>query len=289
MILLKPMKQNLIVFYIVAGILLFAGMVYYISKPDYEYSDEIKVIKTWELPFVLREVSGISHVDDSRIACVQDEDGIIFIYDLNQEKIVKEIEFGPRGDYESIRVLDSVAYVMESNGKVFKIIDFESEERKIESYKTEFSSFNDMESLDYHEKLQKFLTIPKENNLLDNREDFIVYKLNPKNFRIENELFSSMSYTDSIFEVKKTGFVKSDFLASELTIHPETNEIFILDSRIPKLLILNPDGSPKILHKLNPKYFQQPEGLSFDSEGRMYISNEESDFLKQNIQLVEWK
>lgn len=283
------MKQNFIAFYIIFGILFFVGLVYYFSKTDYKYSDELKVVKTFELPFVLREVSGISHVDDTRIACIQDEDGIIFIYDLEDEQIVKEIKFGPQGDYESIRVLDSVAYVMESDGKIFKIIDFESNQRSIETYETEFASFNDMESLDYHKELKKFLTIPKENNLLNNREDFIIYLLDPEDFKIEKELFTSLNYTDSIFDMKTNRFVESDFLASELTIHPETGEIYILDSRIPKLLVLHPDGSPKKMHLLNPEDFQQPEGLSFDSKGKMYISNEESDFLEQNIQLVEWR
>lgn len=283
------MKQNFIAFYIIFGILLFVGLVYYFSKTDYKYSDELKVVKTFELPFVLREVSGISHVDDTRIACIQDEDGIIFIYDLEDEQIVKEIKFGPQGDYESIRILDSVAYVMESDGKIFKIIDFESNQRNIETYETEFASFNDMESLDYHKELKKFLTIPKENNLLNNREDFIIYLLDPEDFKIEKELFTSLNYTDSIFDMKTNRFVESDFLASELTIHPETGEIYILDSRIPKLLVLHPDGSPKKMHLLNPEDFQQPEGLSFDSKGKMYISNEESDFLEQNIQLVEWR
>lgn len=283
------MKQNFIAFYIIFGILLFVGLVYYFSKTDYKYSDELKVVKTFELPFVLREVSGISHVDDTKIACIQDEDGIIFIYDLEDEQIVKEIKFGPQGDYESIRVLDSVAYVMESDGKIFKIIDFESNQRSIETYETEFASFNDMESLDYHKELKKFLTIPKENNLLNKREDFIIYLIDPEDFKIEKELFTSLNYIDSIFDMKTNRFVESDFLASELTIHPETGEIYILDSRIPKLLVLHPDGNPKKMHLLNPKDFQQPEGLSFDSKGKMYISNEESDFLEQNIQLVEWR
>lgn len=283
------MKQNLIATFIIVGILLFAGLVYLLSKSEYEYTNELKVVKTWELPFVLREVSGISHVDNSRIACIQDEDGVIFIYDLENKKITKEIEFGPKADYESIRIIDSTALVMESSGKVYKIINFESDERKVETFQTKFTSFNDMESFDYNRKTEEFLTIPKENNLLANREDFIIYKMDSENFNIKRNFFTSLSYKDSIFDIKTSGFIKSGFLASELTIHPETNEIYILDSRVPKLLVLHSDGSPKKLYLLNPENFQQPEGLSFDSQGRMYISNEESDFLKQNIQLVEWE
>lgn len=283
------MKQNFIVFYITAGILILVAVIYYVYKPDYTYSDHLQVIKTWELTFALREVSGISHIDDSRIACIQDEDGIIFIYDLEQEQIVNEIEFGPRGDYESIRIIDSTAYVMQSNGSLYKISNFESKNRNITTFKTEFSSFNDMESFDYNPGISEFLTVPKENNLSENRQDFIIYRLDPETFKLKKDVFTSISYEDPIFKIKERWFMEDGFLASELSVHPLTNEIYMLDSRIPKLLILHPDGKPKALHMLNPEDFQQPEGLSFDQHGRMYISNEESDFQKQNIHLVELK
>lgn len=283
------MKQNLIAFLITAGILVIVGFVYFLSKPDKNYTNKLKVVKTWKLPFVLKEVSGISHVDDVRIACIQDEDGIIFIYDLAQKQITSEIKFGPKGDYESIRIIDSTAFVMESNGKIYKIINFESDTRQIESYQTKFAAFNDMESFDYNTVTNEFLTIPKENNLSKNRDHLIVYKLNPESFTVKNEVFISLSFKDSAFKIKTPGFMKTGFLASELTIHPQTGEVFILDSRVPQLLVLHSDGSPKKLYRLNPEDFQQPEGLSFDSQGNMYISNEESDFLKQNIQFVEWE
>lgn len=283
------MKQNLIAFLIIGVILISSGLVYLVSKSDDDYTDGLNVLKTWELPPILKEVSGISHVDDTKIACIQDEDGIIFIYDLGLKQITKEIEFGPKGDYESIRIIDSTAFIMESNGNIYKVIDFKSDTRKIETYKTEFNSSNDMESLDFHSRTNTFLTIPKENNLTENGDDLIIYKLNPEDFTMGKELFFSLSYDDSIVKVEKLKFIKRGFSASELTIHPQTGEIFLLDSKVPRLLILNSDSSPKKLFMLDPENFQQPEGLSFDSLGKMYISNEESDFLKQNIQLVEWK
>ena len=45
---------------------------YNLSKPD----------KIYILPPALKEVSGITGTDASSIACIQDENGIIFIYDL---------------------------------------------------------------------------------------------------------------------------------------------------------------------------------------------------------------
>lgn len=90
------MKQNLIVFLIIAGVLFFVAGTYWFLKPNYSYTGELRILKTFELPESLKEVSGISHIDDSKLACIQDEKGSIYIYDLNLESVTREIQFGPR-------------------------------------------------------------------------------------------------------------------------------------------------------------------------------------------------
>jgi hypothetical protein len=262
---------------------------YSVLKPNYSYTGELRILKTWELPESLKEVSGISHIDNSKLACIQDEKGSIYIYDLTLKSIVKEIQFGPRGDYEAIRIIDSTAYVMDSGGQLFRIENFEIEGRRVEVFQTGFSKKHDIESFDINKTTGEILTIPKENNLLSSRDRFLIYELNPTTFDIKEDCFINLSYRDPIFELDVSWFMETNFFPSELTIHPTTKEIYILDSKTPRILILKPDGSPKKMHLLDPEKFQQPEGLSFDSEGRIYISNEEGNFQKQNIQLIEFK
>jgi len=282
-------KQNLIVFLIIAGVLCVVAGTYWVLKLNYSYIGELRILKTWEIPESLKEVSGISHIDDSKLACIQDEKGSIYIYDLNLKSIVKEIEFGPRGDYEAIRIIDSTAYVMDSSGQLFRIENFELESRRVEVFQTGFSKKHDIESFDINKTTGEVLTIPKENNLLSTRDRFLIYELDPTTFDIKDDYFINLSYRDPIFEGDVSWFMETNFFPSELTIHPTTQEIYILDSKTPRILILKPDGTPKKMHLLDPKKFQQPEGLSFDSEGRIYISNEEGNFQKQNIQLIELK
>jgi len=281
-------KQNLIVFLIIAGVLFFVAGTYWFLKPNYSYTGELRILKTFELPESLKEVSGISHIDDSKLACIQDEKGSIYIYDLNLESVTREIQFGPRGDYEAIRIIDSTAYVMDSSGQLFRIENFELESRIVEVFQTEFSK-NITSKVLISIKLQvKFLQFQR-NNLLTTRDRFLIYELDPTTFDTKEDYFINLSYRDPIFEVDASWFMETNFFPSELTIHPTTQEIYILDSKTPRILILEPDGSPKKMHLLDPEKFQQPEGLSFDSKGRIYISNEEGDFQKQNIQLIEFK
>src|SRR6185503_8042893 len=53
---------------------------YDLTKPD----------NTLTLPDTLREVSGLTHIDASTIACIQDENGILFIYDVINNRIKKQ-------------------------------------------------------------------------------------------------------------------------------------------------------------------------------------------------------
>lgn len=61
-------------------------------------SPEVRV----ELPKVLHEISGLTDIDDHTIACVQDEEGLVFIYDLRKNEIKHQFAFGQPGDYEGI-------------------------------------------------------------------------------------------------------------------------------------------------------------------------------------------
>src|SRR5688500_11831849 len=64
----------------------------------------IRIKEKWDLPEELKEVSGISFLGNEKFACVQDEEGTVFIYNLRSGKIEKKIAFTPAGDFEGITV-----------------------------------------------------------------------------------------------------------------------------------------------------------------------------------------
>ena len=85
-----------------------------------------------EMPKKLKEISGLSFYKDNQLACVNDEKGTVFIYDLEYQKITETIEIGKNGDYEGIEVVNDEIFIMKSNGKIkgFKISD--GSEREID-------------------------------------------------------------------------------------------------------------------------------------------------------------
>ena len=64
------------------------------------------------------------------------------------------------------------------------------------------------------------------------------------------------------------------FHPSGLAIHPKSGNIYILSSKGKTMMILSPEGKIIALEKLNKKIHTQPEGIVFDQDGTLYISNE---------------
>jgi uncharacterized protein YjiK len=82
---------------------------------------ELSITNKWDLPGELKEVSGIAYLDQDRFACIQDEDGIIFIYNRAEGKVEKRIEFAGPGDYEGITVNGNTAYIVRADGRLYKV------------------------------------------------------------------------------------------------------------------------------------------------------------------------
>lgn len=238
--------------------------------------DSYKILKKWELPNELEEVSGIAWLDSNRLAAVQDEKGIIFIYNLQSSSIEEEIEFNSGGDFEGIAIAGENAYVLRSDGEIFEILNFMRDDPITESFPSALSAMDDIdvEGLTYDKKNNRLLLAVKERK--DRKENKAVYSfgLNPKS-SAKNALLE-IPLDHSIFR-NIDGDIKNRFTPSEIAIHPTTGEYYMLDGRNPKVLILEPNGNPSELFILDERTFNKPEGIIFSPGGTLYISNEAGD------------
>ena len=87
----------------------------------------VKVIKRWDLPAVLTEISGLAGMDNERFACIQDELGNIYVYNTAIAKIEKEISFAGFGDYEGITLVGDTAWVVRSDGRLYEVNNMKME------------------------------------------------------------------------------------------------------------------------------------------------------------------
>ena len=73
----------------------------------------------WDLPEELEEISGLSFLRKNQLACIEDENGIFYVYNLKKKEITRKDQFGDKGDYEGVEVIHDTVYVLKSNGDVF--------------------------------------------------------------------------------------------------------------------------------------------------------------------------
>jgi hypothetical protein len=81
-------------------------------------------------------------------------------------------------------------------------------------------------------------------------------------------------FADAATSKKKKG---SAIMPAAIAIHPVSKEMFITDGPKSRLLVTDKEGSIKKFLQLDDKKFMQPEGITFNKQGELFISNEGKD------------
>ena len=252
----------------------------------FNFNNPDEVIK---LPQKLHEISGISFYKKKELACIQDEKGVIYFYEIKKEKLRNTTPFAKDKDYEGIANVNDTLYVLCSNGEISEI-DSKSEDGLVNTYSTFLTKQNNCEGLCYDKKLHRLLVackgIPGKGsagkrmkaiygfNLTTKTMDKTpVYIIDPDSVKkilvdIEDENMISTFFKKNSFEKE---FL---FEPSELCIDPITEDVYILSSVGKTILAMTYDGKLKFSVHLNPELYKQPEGLTFSKDGTMYISDE---------------
>lgn len=234
-------------------------------------SRQVEIVQKWDLPTILSEVSGIAMMDNARIACIQDEDGIIFVYNLKTSKIEQEIEFGDSGDYEGIALVGTTAYVLRSDGSIFEVNEFAGQAAPAIKHSIPLKGKYDFEGLCYDKKNNRLLLNIKDMDK-DAFKPIFAFDLSTKH--LHPEPVFNIDFNDPVFDILEVKKSDKILRPTDIGIHPVTGNIYVLEAKNPKLLILDPAGKPLKLHVFKEQQFSQAEGISFGESGELYISNE---------------
>ena len=115
------MRSSIKTIFTITGLIIFSAFIIKEKQPGSPSAPGLKIVKTWNLPVVLKEISGIAVMDSVRLACIQDEVGSIFIYNTATSGIQEVIPFATTGDYEGIAIVDNTFWVLRSDGKLFEV------------------------------------------------------------------------------------------------------------------------------------------------------------------------
>lgn len=260
---------------------------YNLNKPDSLAS----------LPSILKEISGLTDFDNQTVACVQDEVGIIYFYNLETGLNEHTISFADSGDYEGLTHVNGIFYILNSKGILYEVNTKRSNE-KVRIYPLRIST-SDNEGLCYDEMKNRLLIAPKSKFAKDpeNKNLRIIFSvdLTRKKIKVEplfyyriDELVSHSSQfmqgniTNEKFNLKKN----KNFRPSSIAVDPKTGDIIVLSAEDFGLAIFNEMGDLKNYCPLSPDLYPKAEGITFLPNGSMIITNEG---IQGNATLLLWR
>lgn len=241
---------------------------------------------TYKLSKKLNEISGLKFLKEDHFLAVNDENPKLFTYNLSKNKIIDEIDFGKRNDYEGLTIHKNLAYVAVSNGDI-KVVDWQLG-KKVEEYKTPLSSRNNVEGLCYDAPNHQLIMACKgelektKNN--HGKKGFYAFNLTTKlldktpykliDLKAERKTLRPLNLIKNFANKLKVNARLKAFAPSGLDIDPITKDLYIIANRGKILLVLDKNKVTKGIYFLPKRLYPQPEGLSFDEQGNLYISNE---------------
>lgn len=247
---------------------------YDFSKPDAELV----------LPGRLREISGLTPINDSLLAAIQDEDGEVFVIHQESGEVVFEFKFAKDGDYEGIELVDDTLYVLRSDGDLFMVSDWRSDERKTDKIETRLATRNDTEGLGYQPEFGRLLVAAKEFPGRGRKGVRSIYGFDVHRKRINPDPAYTLPLDSIGARLDLPGEALRRLLApiidlegfkpAAVAVHPRTGDVFVVSSVLKVIAVLASTGELLELLPLGLEALVQPEGLAFTSDGDLFISTE---------------
>ena len=250
------------------------------GPPGYHLGEPKKFV----LSESLREISGITFLkgDADTMYAIEDETGKLYSFHLGGSRFPYH-KFGKHGDYEDVTVLNDKEFVvLRSDGSLFVF--------PVEAVRNARASKDGGEGLSksvrvydhilpqgeyeglYGDEGAKLIALCKNCADDDQKKEVSGYVLQ---YGADGALAITQHFKVEVPEDKLTSIHRTvKFHPSCLARHPLTKEWYIVSSVNKALLVLDDRWQLKNIYSLDPVLFKQPEGLAFDKQGNMYISNE---------------
>jgi uncharacterized protein YjiK len=240
--------------------------------------------KKYVLSESLREISGITFLkgDADTMYAIEDETGKLYNFHLGSGRFPYH-KFGKHGDYEDVTVLNDKEFVvLRSDGSLFVFpVEAVRSARASKDRGEELSKSvrayehilpaGEYEGL-YGDEGGKLIALCKNCADDDQKKEVSGYVLQ---YGADGALAITQHFKVEVPEDKLTSIHRNvKFHPSCLARHPLTKEWYIISSVNKALLVLDDRWQLKNIYSLDPVLFKQPEGLAFDKQGNMYISNE---------------
>lgn len=249
----------------------------------YDFNHPVK----YDMPQNLFEISGITFNKGNvkEAYAIQDEEGLIFKFALG-DKEIKSYPFAKNGDYEDLGISKKHLVVLKSNGAFFTFLINNVGTKAIADVK-EFKGLvpkAEYEGLFIDSISNKVYVLNKESKETKQTPIFIL--------NIDDNGVLTAGSQIEILNKDIEAFTAGDkikFKPSALAKNQVSKEWFILSSVNKLLVVTDENFKIKSVQKLDSKLFNQPEGIAFDADQNLYISNEGGDLSAGNILMFKYQ
>ncbi|MEL6196103.1 MAG: SdiA-regulated domain-containing protein [Myxococcota bacterium] len=233
------------------------------------------------LPLELNEVSGfaVNEAGDGGWA-VNDEIGSLYPFALVEGLVGKPFEFAGRGDYEGVEIVGNEVVVARSDGKLLRV-----RKGKVKEVESPLDYENDVEGLALDGARSRLLVACKGRAGKGKafKRSRGIYALSLPEYEWDEVPAYVVTFSDLKKFIKDVdvpglkGSAAKDFAPSAIAVSPDDQYIYILSSVGRMLVVLDIAGDIVAVAALPRNVHRQPEGLAFDAQGSMYVSNEGRD------------
>ncbi|MEI6950316.1 SdiA-regulated domain-containing protein [Paraflavisolibacter sp. H34] len=226
-----------------------------------------------ELGKDLNEISGIAFSPTLQsLLSISDSKRKVVRIDLQRQKLKNHVEkFYHQSDFEDIVLVDSLVYVLISDGTILSMPLSARDSTQTVAYPFWSKDKNDFETLYYDPSEQALVMLCKDCAAEKGQHVRTAYRFDLARKQFDSSAFYTISTAEVKALLKKDD---ADFRPSAAAIHPLDGRLYILSSAGQLLVVTDTRGKVLAAYPLNPDLFPQAEGLAFSPSGTMFITNE---------------
>jgi uncharacterized protein YjiK len=282
------------------------------QSADFPYNLDVPT-RYFELPTALKEISGIypDPNDATQLLAIQDERGQFFRINKKTGAVKFGNTFKPIGDFEDLVAISrDTVVVLQSKGDLYTVI-FPDDSVKMKVVKNRiFPKIQrqevDLEGLTWDATTRRLLVAVKHQNEPWDSRAILPFALLPDGttqaqgdtnwVRLSKmQQFLTNNPAKSLQKLRKK-YVDSldlsqrrwEFAPSAIAIHPTSKNYYILAAKQHLLIILRPRSNDIVaIIRLDKTKHPQAEGICFDANGTMYLSDEGQDNLPARLWVFE--
>ncbi|MBL7697185.1 MAG: hypothetical protein JNK79_03475 [Chitinophagaceae bacterium] len=206
------------------------------------------------------------------MACLQNEIGSIFLFNLETGLIDKEIPFGPPGNYEGMVLVNKTAYIGCADGRILEVQNYAADSPRVVEHGTHLTIDDRIVGLCYDRRNKRLLVSVRGNDKTDLQYKGI-YAFNLALKRMPVRPVIKIDLRNPVFGGIEPKNLQTVFQPSDLDINPRTGLLYIIDGTRRQLLRMRMSENIRDLKNMNREKFFQPEGITFTPSGELFVAS----------------